>query len=175
MADCRRQSCFYISLLFPVRLQQVAQIRIVFYAQELPADDVAHLFLDTVVVTLYFLLHMVPAVLSREVRDDGYRSIRPRLGLHPALSTMIRAWNIFCLMVSPKLSDTLPTNIPCERLDILEAGIRESSWVLMLVDVSSRVMLTDLRCWSTFPNRSERFLAFPPTLARQRHCRRCSG
>ena len=76
---------------------------------------------------------------------------------------MIRAWNIFCLMVSPKLSDTLPTNIPCERLDILEAGIRESSWVLMLVEVSSFVILTDLRCWSTLPKRSERFFAVSPT------------
>lgn len=78
-----RQSCFYISLLFPVRLQQVAQVRIVFYAQELAPDDVAHLFLDAVVIALYFFLHMVLAVFSREVRDDGYRFVRPRLGFHP--------------------------------------------------------------------------------------------
>ena len=66
------------------------------------------------------------------------------------------------MVFSRKLSQTLPTNMPWERLDIFEAGISESSWVLMLVDVSSRVMLTDLRCWSTFPNRSERFLAVSP-------------
>ena len=33
-----------------------------------------------------------------------------------------------------------PTNVPCERLAILDAGIRESNCVLMEVDVSCRLM-----------------------------------
>ena len=54
---------------------------------------------------------------------------------------MICAWNIFCVKSSPKLSATAPTNIPCDRLEILLAGIRLSSCVLIEVDVPLRFML----------------------------------
>lgn len=69
-------------MLFLVRLQQVLQLRIVLYAQELAPDDIAHLFLDAVVVALDLLLHMVLAVPVREVRDDGYRFVSLRFGFH---------------------------------------------------------------------------------------------
>lgn len=58
---------------------------------------------------------------------------------------------------------TAPTNIPCVKVDILEAGIRLSKWVDIEVDLSVRLMVRLCHFCATFPKRSLRFLAVSPT------------
>src|SRR5690606_41981443 len=64
---------------------------------------------------------------------------------------------------SSKLSETAPTNIPCVKVEILEAGIRLSNCVDIEVDLSLRFIVILCRFCNTFPNRSDRLLAVSPT------------
>lgn len=120
-----------------------------------------HIRLDLGVVAVNLLLHDVVAILVLELVDDGYLLVS--LCFRRYLFTIDNnpCVEIFWSISSPKLSATLPTNVPCERLAILDAGISESNCVLMEVDVSCRLIEMDCRCWSILPKRSDRLLPFP--------------
>ena len=65
-------------------------------------------------------------------------------------STTISAWKIFCSIRSSKLSKTTPTNMPCERLEILEAGMRLSICIKIEVDLSLRLIVMNQLCGNEF-------------------------
>ena len=101
------------------------EFRVILNAYQFILHKFHNILLDLSVICSYLLFHCIIAVLVQKAADF--------------------AWKIFCSIVSPKLSATAPTNIPCESVLILLAGIRLSSWVLIEVDVSLRLMLMDSR------------------------------
>ena len=62
-------------------------------------------------------------------------------------------------MGSSKLSATDPTNIPCVRLEIFDAGISVSSCVLVEVVTFSLETECDSRSWTILPKRSDKVRA----------------
>ena len=75
----------------------------------------------------------------------------------------ISAWKIFCSIRSSKLSATEPTNMPCVRLEIFEAGISVSNCVLVEVVTFSFDTECDSRSCTILPKRSDKVRAVSPT------------
>ena len=98
-------------------------------------------------------------------RNEDISGIGTYEAVSPAsfsLSMTISAWKIFCSMRSSKLSATAPTNMPCERLEIFEAGIRLSSCVLVEVVRLSLLSELEVRSCTILPKRSLNVLAVSP-------------
>ena len=58
------------------------QCRVVMYALQLIGDNLFHLLLDAPVIRLHRFLHVVFAILVREVGNDGYRLVGFLFTLH---------------------------------------------------------------------------------------------
>ena len=71
-----------------------------------------------------------------------------------AWSTIISAWKIFWSIFSPKLSDTAPTKEPCDRLEILEAGIQG---IQLGIDGGGNILTVDGNGLPFLKNLSETF------------------
>ena len=122
------------------------QIRVIGNSFHLIFNYLQYVRLDTGVVAVYLLLHDVVTVCILELVDDRDFFVGSGLRRHLLVIDDDTGMENLLLDSSPKLSATLPTNVPCERLAILEAGIRESNCVLMEVDVSCRLMDMDCLC-----------------------------
>ena len=103
------------------------QVLVVCDSFHLIFDYLHHIRFDLGIVPVYLLLHDVVAILVLELVDDRYllvslcfRRYLFAIDNNPCVENF---WSIS----SPKLSATLPTNVPCERLAILDAGISESN------------------------------------------------
>ena len=145
-------------------LQQMLQVVIACDALQFILHNLLHLFLDAPVVRLHRFLHVVVAVLVREIGNDRNFLVGTFLpfdlfGIHHNLAV-----ENLLLDALVKLSDTEPTNIPCVRPEILLGGMSASICVLMEVDTSCRLMEMDCRFCNTLPNRSDSVLPFrlPP-------------
>jgi hypothetical protein len=128
-------------------------------APQFPFYDLRDVLLDLRVIASDDLLHTIHAV---GIAERGYfrdRNVRSRL---PGELLPVDAWKIFCSMRSSKLSATAPTNMPCERLEIFEAGIRLSSCVLVEVVRLSLLSELEVRSCTILPKRSLNVLAVSP-------------
>ena len=116
--------------------QLFAKFGITFNTFHLRIDDNLCIRFYLVIITFDLLHHDILPVIVSEFINDRDRFIclllRADLCMVDDDLRMKDFWSIF----SPKLSDTAPTKVPCERFAILEAGIRESSCVLIEVDTS---------------------------------------
>ena len=121
--------CFFNS-------QPFAQFGVIHDPFHLVVDDGLGIRLDLVVIALNLFKHDVIPLFILEGVDNRYSLVCLFFGTHSGMVHNNFRMEIFWSIFSPKLSDTAPTKEPCDRLEILEAGIRESNWVLMEVETS---------------------------------------
>lgn len=128
-----------------VQFQKMSEVGICGDALQLVGHDPSDILLDPVVVFLYHFLHVIHPFIVHEAGDNGYLLICLFLFGYFWASTTISQWKIFCSILSPKLSATEPTNIPCVSPLILLGGMRLSIWVDMEVETSCRLMEMEWR------------------------------
>lgn len=109
-------------------------------------DDCLSIQFNLVVVALYLLHHDIVSILVLKFIDDRDSPVSLFFRADFGMVHNDFSMEYFLVYLSPKLSETAPTNVPWDRLAILEAGMSESSCVLMEVDTSWRLMETDCRC-----------------------------
>ncbi len=117
------------------------QIRVIFDTLQFHFDNLYNVLFYLTVVAFNLLFHFILALLVYERKDLRYLLIG--FGFCCYLVIIHHDFSVenLCSMRSSKLSDTEPTNIPCVKVEILEAGIRLSNCVEIEVDLSLRLMV----------------------------------